>query len=38
LLLAAEVTTASLDAQPANNHAWLRLGAWHPVYLPLIKR
>jgi parallel beta-helix repeat protein len=38
LLLTAEVTTASPDMQPTNNKAWLRLGVWHPVYLPLIKR
>jgi parallel beta-helix repeat protein len=38
LLLAAEVNTASPDMQPTNNQAWLRLGAWRPVYLPLIQR
>jgi uncharacterized repeat protein (TIGR01451 family) len=38
LLLTAEVTTATPDWQPLNNQAWLRLGAWHPVYLALIHR
>ena len=38
MLLWAEVTTATPDMQATNNQAWLRLGVWHPVYLPLIKR
>ncbi len=38
LLLAGEVTTTTPDGQPANNQAWLRLGTWHPAYLPLIRR
>jgi hypothetical protein len=38
LLLEAEVTTSTPDGQPANNQAWLRLGTWYPVYLPVIQR
>ena len=38
LLLSAEVTTSTPELHTANNQAWLRLGAWHPLYLPLIKK
>jgi parallel beta-helix repeat protein len=38
LILEAEVTTATPDMQATNNQAWLWLGTWRPVYLPLIQK
>jgi uncharacterized repeat protein (TIGR01451 family) len=38
LLLGAEVSTSTPDMLPGNNHAWLRLGTWFPINLPLIRK
>jgi hypothetical protein len=36
LLLAAEVNTQTPEASTANNRAWLELGAWLRMYLPMV--
>lgn len=38
LLLRAEVSTSTPDMHPEDNQAWLRLGTWYPVSLPLINK